>query len=306
VFRGSARNGEFWFRQAYDAAKSVNSKNALLLATLHLGDLFTRMASLSTAHAFLSEAAELADGIDNTKDSVIMDLSFFGIHGRKELWSDAFRSIVRAETKVGQLLEPGFVNGLENGDGIEWAGRITNMRLSMGSDRSGPSKSPKNSRRPRDRSSMNGRLLSIAANIVSRVEYESVTFSKMQVAIAERKGYSLARQRRFEEGYLAIDSITDHGRISLEILSARITRAKMLLLEVHQLLGSDPLLCVLSESGILTCIISKSQLSQFQTCMVRRQRPRRQQHEENVPEGVLQNSLTLSTDSKGFSSKLKN
>ena len=72
----------------------------------------------------------------------------------------------------------------------------------------------------------------------------------MQITIAERKGYSLARQRRFEEGYLALDCIPDPDRASHEILSARITRAKMLLLEIYQLLGSDPLLCVLSESGI--------------------------------------------------------
>jgi hypothetical protein len=77
-----------------------------------------------------------------------------------------------------------------------------------------------------------------------------VTFSRMQVTIAERKGYSLARQRRFEEGYLAMDSISDGDKIGIESLSARITKAKMLLLEVHQLLASDPLLCVLSESGI--------------------------------------------------------
>lgn len=71
----------------------------------------------------------------------------------------------------------------------------------------------------------------------------------MQVTISENKGYSLARQARFEEGYLAMDSITDLDRIGSETLSARITRTKMLLLEVYQLLGSDPLLCVLSESG---------------------------------------------------------
>lgn len=47
---------------------------------------------------------------------------------------------------------------------------------------------------------------------------------------------------------MAIDSVS-HDRFGHESVSARITRAKMLLLEVHQLLGSDPLLCVLSESG---------------------------------------------------------
>ena len=72
----------------------------------------------------------------------------------------------------------------------------------------------------------------------------------MQVEISEGKGYSLARQGRFEEGYLAIDNIADCNHVGRENLSARITRIKMLLLEVHQLLGSDPLLCVLSESGI--------------------------------------------------------
>jgi hypothetical protein len=72
----------------------------------------------------------------------------------------------------------------------------------------------------------------------------------MQLTIAENKGYSLARQRRFEEGYLAMDSIPNHDRLGHETISARITRTKMLLLEVHQLLGTDPLLCVLSESGM--------------------------------------------------------
>lgn len=277
MFRGSARNGEFWFRQAYDSAKSVKSRNALLLATLHLGDLFTRMSSLATAHAFLSEASDLAEGVGNTKDSVVMDLSFFGIHNQKELWSDAFRSIVRAETKLKQLLEPGFVNGLENGEGINWIDRFANMRLSVGSPaRGASSKSPKGSRRPHDRSSTNGRFLYVAVNVVSRVEYESVTFSRMQTTIAERKGYSLARQRRFEEGYLAIGNIEDHDRLSLEVLSSRITRAKMLLLEVHQLIGSDPLLCVLSESGILLRVVSKHQLFQFQTFMAERHKQGRQ------------------------------
>jgi len=86
-------------------------------------------------------------------------------------------------------------------------------------------------------------------HVVSRVEYESVVFSTMQVTIAERKGYSLARQRQFAEAYLALESIGDLDRSGIENLSARITKAKMLLLEVHQLLASDPLLCVLSESG---------------------------------------------------------
>ena len=86
-------------------------------------------------------------------------------------------------------------------------------------------------------------------DLVSRVEYESVVFSRMQVSIAERKGYSLARQGQFAEAYLILESIGDLERSGIENLSARITKAKMLLLEVHQLLASDPLLCVLSESG---------------------------------------------------------
>lgn len=72
----------------------------------------------------------------------------------------------------------------------------------------------------------------------------------MQVTISENMAYSLARQARFEEGYLAMNSIADLDRNVSENLSARITRTKMLLLEVYQLLGSDPLLCVLSESGM--------------------------------------------------------
>lgn len=84
----------------------------------------------------------------------------------------------------------------------------------------------------------------------TRVEYDSVTFSRMQLTIAENKAYSLARQRRFEEGHLALDGISGNDKLILESLSARITKARMLLLEVYQLLESDPLLCVLSESGI--------------------------------------------------------
>ena len=123
----------------------------MLIAILHLGDLFTRMSSLSNAHDFLSEAAELADGMDKTKDSVVMDLSFFGIHGREELWSDAFRSIIRAETKLKKLLEPAFMNGLEKGMAIDWVDRFANLRLSTGSpSRNVVSQSPKSSRgRPR-------------------------------------------------------------------------------------------------------------------------------------------------------------
>jgi len=77
-----------------------------------------------------------------------------------------------------------------------------------------------------------------------------MTLSRMQSVIAESKGYSLARQRRFEEGYLAMDSIPSNVAHGLEMLSGKFTRAKILLLEVYQLLESDPLLCVLSESGM--------------------------------------------------------
>ena len=87
------------------------------------------------------------------------------------------------------------------------------------------------------------------ADVVSRVEYESVVFSRMQTTIVEKKSYSLARQRQFDEAYLALESIGDIDSLGFEGLSAQITKAKMLLLEVHQLLASDPLLCVLSESG---------------------------------------------------------
>jgi hypothetical protein len=73
----------------------------------------------------------------------------------------------------------------------------------------------------------------------------------MQLVISENKAYSLARQRRFEEGYLAMDGMTGNERPNMETLSAQITKAKILLLEVHQLLDSDPLLCVLSESGTI-------------------------------------------------------
>ena len=157
TFRGSARDAEFWLRQAYDAAKSVNARNSTLVATLHLGDLFTRMSSLTNAHELLSEAAEFADAVDKTKESIVMDLSFFGIHGRKDLWSDAFRSIIRAETKLKRLLEPGFVNGLEKGMGIDWVDRFANLRLSTGSPtRNVASKSPKSSRERSSRMSTTG------------------------------------------------------------------------------------------------------------------------------------------------------
>src|SRR5271163_348858 len=169
TFRGSARNGEFWFRQAYDVAKTMNARNAQLIATLHLGDLHTRMASLHTAQEFLNEAAQLAEGVDKTKDSIFMDLSFFGIHGRKELWSDAFRSILRAESKLKRLLEPGFVNGLEKGEGIDWVDRFASLRLSAGSPaRSTAAKSPKVARRRKSGASSNG---------ISQVECYSCSFS---------------------------------------------------------------------------------------------------------------------------------
>jgi hypothetical protein len=233
----------------------MKARTATLVATLHLSDLFTRMSSLSNAHDFLKEASELADDVDKFKDGIILDLSFCGLHGRRGLWNDAFRTMVRAEGKLKRLLEPGFVNGLEKGESIDWVDRFANLRISLGSPARVVSKSPKLSRRPAGRpsivskSSING-TTSDAADSVSRVEYESVTFSRMQLTIAENKGYSLAQQRRFEEAYQAMDNVSGHDRLSHEIVSAKITRAKMLLLEVHQLLGSDPLLCVLSESGI--------------------------------------------------------
>jgi hypothetical protein len=128
----------------------MNARNAVLIATLHLGDLFTRMSSLANAHQFLSEAAEMADAVDKTKESVLMELSFYGLHGRNEIWSDAFRSIVRAETKLKKLLEPVFVKGLEKGDGIDFVDRFANLRISLGSPARNLKKtSPKPSRRPR-------------------------------------------------------------------------------------------------------------------------------------------------------------
>ena len=240
TFRGSARDGEFWLRQAYDAAKGINSRNGRLIAALHLGDLFTRMSSMESAHEFLSEAAELADCADKTKESVTMDVFFHGFHGRKKLWSDAFRSIVRAEVKLKKLLEPAFVNSLEKGDNNDWIDRFANLRVSLGSPPRGKTTiSPKTARK-------SGKF---AADNVCRIEYESVMFSRLQMVIAESKGYSLAQQRRFEEGYLAMDSVPISLPHGPELLSSKVTRAKLLLSEVYQLLESDPLLCVLSESG---------------------------------------------------------
>jgi hypothetical protein len=178
-----------------------------------------------------------------------MDLSFYYLHGRRGLWSDAFRSIVRAEGKLKRLLEPGFINGLERGENVDCVDRFANLRISLVSPSCSVVKSPKVSRRQQGKAASSNGMSNLHSLITApRVEYESVTFSKMQLTIAENKGYSLARQRRFEEGYMAIDSVS-HDRFGHESVSARITRAKMLLLEVHQLLGSDPLLCVLSESG---------------------------------------------------------
>jgi hypothetical protein len=232
----------------------MNARTAVLVAALHLGDLFTRMSSLTNAHQFLSEAAELADAVDKTKESVVMDLSFYGLHGRKEVWSDAFRSIVRAEAKLKKLLEPLSVNGLEKGEGIDWVDRFANLRISLGSPtRSATKKSPKPSRRQQGRSTTAptpGMFdYDLRLTVGLRVEYESVTFSRMQLVVSENKAYSLAMQKRFEEGYLAMDGIGGNDRPRMETLSARITKAKILLLEVYQLLDSDPLLCVLSESG---------------------------------------------------------
>jgi hypothetical protein len=209
------------------------------------------MSILPTAHEFLSEAAELVEAVEKTKDGVVMEMSLYGFHGRKETWGDAFRSIVRAEGKLKKLLEPGFVNGLERGEGMDLVERFRNMRISLGSPARNIHERPsRSSRRQTGKSSTGGnsdfarRLMAVA-----RVEYDSVTFSRMQVTIAENKAYSLARQRLFEEGYLAMESIQGTEKHVLETLSAKVTKARMLLLDVYQLLESDPLLCVLSESG---------------------------------------------------------
>jgi hypothetical protein len=133
AFLGSGRESEFWLRQAYDAAKKLKAPNATLLVTIHLGDLFTRMCNLESAHAYLSEAAELADGIEKTKEGILMDLAFFGLHGRQDLWSDAFRTIIRAESKLKKLFDPEFVNTLEKGLMGDLVERFSNMKLRMGS-----------------------------------------------------------------------------------------------------------------------------------------------------------------------------
>ena len=147
TFRGSARDGEFWLRQAYDAAKESNSHNGRIIASLHLGDLFTRMSSLESAQEFLSEAAELADHVEKMKESAIMDISFYGFHGRKSLWSDAFRSIIRAESKLRKLLDPGFINSMEKGDAVDWVNRFADFRISLGSPPRAKAASPKATRR---------------------------------------------------------------------------------------------------------------------------------------------------------------
>jgi hypothetical protein len=91
---------------------------------------------------------------------------------------------------------------------------------------------------------------------VPRIEHESTSYSRMQVLVAESKSYSLAKQRRFEESYLALDSVPTDIPHCLETMSAKVARANIMLLEVYQLLESDPLLCVLSESGNLINEIS--------------------------------------------------
>jgi hypothetical protein len=232
----------------------MRSKNGRLVAALRLGDLFTRMAFLPQAHEFFSEVAELSEGIDKTAESVVMDVTFYHLHGKKDLWSDAFRSIARAETKLKRLLEPAMINSLDRCDG-DLSEKVANLRITSGSPLQGSvARTPRQSRKsgkflkvPTD-----GKASRYALSAVIRMEYESVTFAKMNVVVAENKGYSLARQKRFEEGHSLIDTIPASDLHGQEGLSAKITRAKILLLEVYQLLQSDPMLCVVSESGI-TC-----------------------------------------------------
>ena len=101
------------------------------------------MSSLDNANEFLNEAAELAHCVEKTKDSVTMELYFFGMYGRQQLWSDALRTIVRGESKLKRLLEPAFVNGLAKGDWSELSDRFANLRMSMGaSPRNAAAKSP--------------------------------------------------------------------------------------------------------------------------------------------------------------------
>jgi hypothetical protein len=147
TFRGSVRDGEFWLRQAYDAAKEINSSNGRLITALHLGDLFTQMSSLDTAHEFLCEAAGMADNVEKMREGALMDVSFCRFHGRKSLWSDAFRSVVRAESKLRKLFEPGFINNLEKGEATDVVNRFANLRISLGSPPRTKAASPKASRK---------------------------------------------------------------------------------------------------------------------------------------------------------------
>jgi hypothetical protein len=115
------------------------------------------MSILPTAHEFLSEAAELVEAVEKTKDGVVMEMSLYGLHGRKETWGDAFRSIVRAEGKLKKLLEPAFVNGLERGEGMDLVERFRNMRISLGSPARNVHERPsRSSRRQTGKSSSGG------------------------------------------------------------------------------------------------------------------------------------------------------
>jgi hypothetical protein len=115
------------------------------------------MSILPTAHEFLSEAAELVEAVEKTKDGVVMEMNLYGLHGRKENWGDAFRSIVRGEGKLKKLLEPAFVNGLERGEGMDLVERFRNMRISLGSPaRKVQGRSPTSSRRQTGKPSTSG------------------------------------------------------------------------------------------------------------------------------------------------------
>jgi len=264
TFRGSARDGEFWFRQAYDAAKSTNVSNTILVSSLHLGDLYTRMFNLAGADQFLVAGSALAENVSQTREHIMLDLALFGLEGRRDMWSKAFTTILGAERKLKELLEPAFVNALEKGEINDLADRLASLKMSIispprgstsggstwRSSLKGGAKSLTASKKQPAKSSSNGTcLLQTNANLGGRVEYESATFERMQLTISEKHGYSLARQRRFAEGHLALEDIS-HKDLSIEAISARITRAEIQLMEVLQLLNSDPLLCVLSESAI--------------------------------------------------------
>jgi hypothetical protein len=115
------------------------------------------MSSIPAAHEFLSEAADLAEAVDKTKDGVVLEMTLFGLHGRKDIWSEAFRSIIRAETKLKKLLEPAFLNGLEKGEGMDWIERFGNLRISLGSPaRNVPGRASNTSRRQKGKSSTDG------------------------------------------------------------------------------------------------------------------------------------------------------